>query len=619
MCGIFAILNNQLYGQINGEIKKSFMKGSHRGPEHSILKNVMIKADFGFHRLAINGLNQESNQPLMMNDIILICNGEIYNYKELYKLADIKPETDSDCEVIIHLYLKYGIEQTLELLDGVFAFCLIDYRLTSNTSKMYIARDPYGVRPLYMMKPNGVQMEKNRKKNNKFIFASELKMIYDLYNEEINSTVENKYIIQQFRPGTCSYLEMAHNVSPVWELKYEYYSYHHVAFNSCKVVQSIWKKQKASIYLYEKLQSYLIYSVEKRCSTTDRPIACLLSGGLDSSLIAAIVNEYHIKNNLPTLETYSIGIEGSDDLFYANVVADYLGTKHTQIVLKEQDFLDAIPDVIKDIESYDTTTVRASIGNWLIGKYISEHSAAKVIFNGDGADELMGGYLYVGNAPDSIEYDKECKSLLRDIHTFDVLRSDKCISSHGLEPRTPYLDREWTQFYLSIPLSLRCIVKSNTNIPYIEKRLIRCAFHKDNFLDSRNRQLLPDDILFRQKEAFSDGVSKQNRSLYTIIQEHADNFVQGIIKENDYLKNYKNIEELAIRYPTMKNMNDHLIPTTSEQFMYRYYFEKNYSGLGYILPNFWMPKYTNSNDPSARQLDCYHEKNDYLMDIEQEL
>lgn len=618
MCGIFAILNNSVNNQFDPEIKKSFLKGSHRGPEHSIFKNVMIKADFGFHRLAINGLNPESNQPLIMNDIVLICNGEIYNYKELYKIAKVQPNTDSDCEVIIHLYLKYGIDQTLELLDGVFAFCLIDYRLDSNTSKMYIARDPYGVRPLYIMKPITGQTEKNKKKYNQFIFASELKMIYDLYNEGQNNRVENKYIIQQFQPGTCSYLEMVHNVSPIWELKYEYFPFHHVAFNSCKVVQSIWKKQNASIYLYEKLQTHLIHSVEKRCLTTERPIACLLSGGLDSSLIAAIVNEYHIKNNLPTLETYSIGLEGSDDLFYANVVADYLGTKHTEIVLKEQDFLDAIPHVIKDIESYDTTTVRASIGNWLIGKYISEHSEAKVIFNGDGADELMGGYLYVGNAPDSIEYDRECKSLLKYIHTFDVLRSDKCISSHGLEPRTPYLDREWTQFYLSIPLSLRCTVKKETTIPYIEKRLIRCAFHKDNFLDSRNRQILPDDILFRQKEAFSDGVSKQTRSLYTIIQEHADEFVQKMVTENEYLKNYKTIQELAMRHISMKNINNHLIPTTSEQFMYRYYFEENYSGLGYILPKFWMPKYTNSNDPSARQLDCYHEKNEYLTEVQQE-
>ena len=313
------------------------------------------------------------------------------------------------------------------------------------------------------------------------------------------------------------------------------------------------------------------------------------------------------KNNLPTLETYSIGIEGSDDLSYAKKVADYLGTKHTQIVLKEQDFLNAIPDVIKDIESYDTTTVRASIGNWLIGKYISENSEAKVIFNGDGADELMGGYLYVGNAPDSIEFDKECKSLLKYIHTFDVLRSDKCISSHGLEPRTPYLDREWTQFYLSIPVSLRCIVRKDSKTPYIEKNLVRTAFHKDNFLDSRNRQLLPEDILFRKKEAFSDGVSKQDRSLYTIIQEFANTFIENLIKENNYLKGNKSIKNLTKLHPNMIHTDEHLLPSTSEQYMYRYYFELYYPGLGYILPKFWMPKYSDTNDPSARQLKCYHE------------
>ena len=612
MCGIFAILNGDSNKQLNNDVRQSFMKGKHRGPEFSILKNVMIKADFGFHRLAINGLNEESNQPLIIDDIVLICNGEIYNYKELYRLANIEPETDSDCEVIIHLYLKYGIEQTLELLDGVFAFCLLDYRLTSNTSKMYIARDPYGVRPLYIMKPKDNLSEKLKKKHNLIIAASELKSLNDIYQLEYKDSDENKYVIQQFQPGTYSYLEMVHNVRPSWTTKYEYMPYHHVAFNSCKLVQSIWEKSDTMKYLYEKIQCHLIHSVEKRCSTTDRPIACLLSGGLDSSLIAAIVNEYHIKHNLPTLETYSIGIEGSDDLLYAQKVADYLGTKHTQIVLTEQDFLNAIPNVIKDIESYDTTTVRASIGNWLIGKYISENSEAKVIFNGDGADELMGGYLYVGNAPDSIEFDKECKSLLKYIHTFDVLRSDKCISSHGLEPRTPYLDREWTQFYLSIPLNLRCILRKDSKTSYVEKKLVRTAFHKDNFLDSRNKQLLPDEILFRQKEAFSDGVSKQNRSLYTIIQEFANTFIENLIKENSFLKDCKSIKKLIKLHPNMVHINDHLLPSTREQFMYRYYFELYYPGLGYILPKFWMPKYSNTKDPSARQLECYHEKSNHI-------
>jgi asparagine synthase (glutamine-hydrolysing) len=178
---------------------------------------------------------------------------------------------------------------------------------------------------------------------------------------------------------------------------------------------------------------------------------------LDSSLITALVNQINKQENGPDkkLETYSIGLEGSEDLKYARIVSDYLGTNHTEILLTEQDFIDAIPEVIYTIESYDTTTVRASIGNYLLGKYISKNSDAKVIFNGDGSDELCGGYLYMHKAPNQLEFDYECRRLLNNIYAFDVLRSDKCISSHGLEPRTPFLDRSWVQFYLSIDPKLR--------------------------------------------------------------------------------------------------------------------------------------------------------------------
>ena len=153
--------------------------------------------------------------------------------------------------------------------------------------------------------------------------------------------------------------------------------------------------------------------------------------------------------------TYSIGMAGSDDLKCARVVADHLGSKHTEIVLSADEFWDAIPEVIEAIESYDTTTVRASVGNYLVGKYISENSEAKVVFNGDGSDELTGGYLYMLAAPDSLEFNAECRRLLKDIHAFDVLRSDKSISSHGLEPRTPFLDKSFVATYLNTPLSLR--------------------------------------------------------------------------------------------------------------------------------------------------------------------
>lgn len=196
----------------------------------------------------------------------------------------------------------------------------------------------------------------------------------------------------------------------------------------------------------------LIYAVKKRViGTTDRPVACLLSGGLDSSLIVALVSKFYPGK----LETYSIGMKGSEDLKYAEVVAEYIESNHTSIIVSEEDFLEAIPEVIKAIESYDTTSVRASVGNYLIGKYIAKHSTAKVIFNGDGSDELAGGYLYFHAAPNNIEFDRECKRLLTDIHAFDVLRSDKCISSHGLEPRTPFLDRGWVDYYLSIPTDIR--------------------------------------------------------------------------------------------------------------------------------------------------------------------
>ena len=331
------------------------------------------------------------------------------------------------------------------------------------------------------------------------------------------------------------------------------------------------------------IQKYLMSAVHKRCCTTDRPIACLLSGGLDSSLVAALVNEYHKKNGLPTLETYSIGLENAEDLKYARIVADYLGTKHTEIIVTEVDFLNAIPEVIVDIESYDTTSVRASIGNWLLGKYISANSEAKVIFNGDGSDEVAGGYLYMARAPDALEFDRECRRLINDIYMFDVLRSDKSISSHGLEPRTPFLDREWVQYYFTIPFGMRF----HTGVKRPEKYLIRDAFDGARFSNVDGKPLLPASVLWRRKEAFSDGVSQQSRSLYTIIQEHA----QTTLTATD---------------TTITTTNDYLLPNNAEQFLYRSIFEKHYPGHGKLVPYFWMPKYVKATDASARTLALYN-------------
>ena len=279
------------------------------------------------------------------------------------------------------------------------------------------------------------------------------------------------------------------------------------------------------------------------------------------------------------METYSIGLEGSVDLLYARKVADYLKTNHTEIVVTEQEMFDVIPELIQTIESYDTTTVRASIGNYLLGKYISKHSSAKVIFNGDGSDELCGGYLYMNQCPDEIEFDIETRRLLKDIHLFDVLRSDKSISSNGLEPRTPFLDRGFVNYYLSIPPQYRFHKVLNQ----CEKYLLRLSFSRGIFFNRDGNQILPDEILWRRKEAFSDGVSSQGRSLFEILQEK----ITAMLNQETNVK------------PTYEATIE------TEKYYYKKIFDNFYPNQETILPYFWMPKYTEAKDPSARTLNIY--------------
>ena len=344
------------------------------------------------------------------------------------------------------------------------------------------------------------------------------------------------------------------------------------------------------------IQHYLINAVKKRVLITERPIACLLSGGLDSSLITALVNEEFKKRNVDNgrkLKTYSIGLEGSEDLKYAKMVAMYLGTDHTEVILTEKEFIDAIPEVIGAIESYDTTTVRASIGNYLLGKFISQNSEAKVIFNGDGSDELCGGYIYMHCCPDVIEFDRETRRLLKDIHLYDVLRSDKCISSHGLEPRTPFLDRSWVEYYLSIHPRIRFHASDQLN-KKCEKFLLRTAFSKQMFLDSNDRALLPDSILWRKKEAFSDGVSGLSKSLYQILQDG----IEQIIKIDSGTGSVCDSKCESLSKSQSKNK-------TKEQQYYRSIFDRFYPNADNVVPYLWMPKYVESSDPSARSLKIY--------------
>jgi asparagine synthase (glutamine-hydrolysing) len=596
MCGIFCLLNGDKVQEIF--YKEQFYKGVNRGPEDSKFMNLH-NIFLGFHRLAINGLNEISNQPFTIKNIMLICNGEIYNYNYLYELMNVTPETNSDCEVIIHLYLKYGIEQTLQMLDGVYSFVLYDLRLEDNLDNyIYFARDPYGVRPLYLLK------NKNANYNNNIIAcASELKCLNEIlkkYNNtnnfqylshlEFDYVKENvNYEILQFQPGTYSTYKLSSMACSKWVSIQENKKYVTPSF---PYICNYYNSQMDTTIEHEKYEAniikYLCDAVKKRCLNTERPIACLLSGGLDSSLIAALVNQFY-KMEFgfdKTIETYSIGLKGSEDLKYAKIVSDYIGSKHTEIIVTEKEMFDVIPELIYAIESYDTTTVRASIGNYLIGKYISKNSDAKVIFNGDGSDELCGGYLYMKNCPDCIEFDCETRRLLKNIHLFDVLRSDKCISSHGLEPRTPFLDKTFVNYYLSIPQKLR--FDSNK---IMEKYLLRNSFTIENFQNIYGRQILPNEILWRRKEAFSDGVSSKGRSLYVILQE----IISTVLKLENYYE-----EDIINKYP---------ISTETEKTYYKNIFDCHFPKCENIVPYYWMPRYTNATDPSARTLEIYNNKN----------
>lgn len=516
MCGIFAYISDNIESD-NEEVMCAASQGSNRGPESSTYKYLDDLVYLGFHRLAINGINDDSNQPMTHKHLTLICNGEIYNHNVLSQHYTMK--TQSDCEVILHLYEQYGVD-SFRLLDGEFAFVLYD----SLKKEVIVVRDPYGVRPLYQ----GETMDG-------WMFSSTLKGM--MSNTVMKST------IQQVNPGTYTVYRYKNNGFHK-ELSYAYHSIR-------DMVQLYLTKEEYMRCAYNLLESAII----KRISSSDRPVCCLLSGGLDSSIVCAIATNYY-RSHGKQMHTFSIGLEGSQDLYHASLVANHINSIHHEVVCTEQEFLYALPLVIDEVESYDTTTIRASVGNWLIGQHIKENTDFKVVLNGDGADELMGGYLYFNHAPSVSAFQEECYRLLEHIHYFDVLRSDRCIASHGLEPRTPYLDKDFTQFYLSIPVEYRKTV--------FEKEFIR------ETIDRYNPELLPSKVLWRRKEAFSDGVSG-SKPWYEIIQSGLTHYVPRITER-----------------------------LTHEQAYYKDTFMSKYPDCLHLIPFYWMPRFVFSTDPSAK-------------------
>ena len=536
----------------------------HRGPDNSSFlndcqpeKNYMSL--WGFHRLAINGQTPESNQPFFIKNCRLICNGEIYNFRALIEEFGLENDykSQSDCEVIIHLYKKIGMAETLRRLDGVFGLVLHDYELETT----YIARDPVGVRSLFI---SGYDYTYS----NSMIISSELKAISECYRP----------YAKQFPPGCYAVYNKSDfdNVNTPFLNFYRYYENVSISQNNATgVVKRVYDYptvEDTEENICKNIATLFEEAVVKRLMS-DRKVGALLSGGLDSSSVVAVMCRHMPAKDL---NTYSIGLKGSTDLIWARKVADYLGTNHHEVCLTEEEFLGAIEGTIKQIESYDTTSVRASIPNYLVSKYIYENTDDCVIYCGDMSDEIFGSYRGFMKAQNDTDFKRENERMVRDVCYFDLLRSDKSISGAGLEARVPFADKKFLQYVMSIPPRYKMF-----NDERIEKYIFRKAFSG----------LLPDDILWRRKEAFSDGVSGHERSWFQIIREYIDTKVT-----NEEYEKYKEFTDYTDVYNT---------PYDKESYYYRTIFEKLYPGCEKTIPYFWRHPFCEEKDPSARLLKCY--------------
>lgn len=535
MCGIICVFNNENVQHVN-EIIKAHELLKNRGPDCGSL-TINSKECLGFRRLCVNDTSVNGNQPFQLPNACggvmkLLCNGEIYNHKELaskFKINNL--QSGSDCEVLLRLYQKIGFEAMLEALDGVYAIVITD------SDTVYLARDRIGVRPLYMGWTDDT-------KGDRILAVASVPSALQTFCTNIEQMPASSFIIydkitREMRTG----------------------------FHSLVLYKNLGEISVAEIQA--SIKHLLCDAVCKRLMT-DRPMGCFLSGGIDSSIITSIIANCVGGNNV---RTYAAGMAGATDLKYASIMANFLKTVHTEFIFTPEQAFDALPHVIRDIGSYDVTTVRASVGMWLLAKYVSDNSDDVVIFSGEGSDELLMGYLYFHYAPSPEVAQAESERLVKELCNYDVLRADRCVSSHGIELRVPFLDRKFVDLCLSIDPRLK--MPGSTNRP-IEKRLLRNAF---SGLNNRNDGLwLPDEILWRRKEGFSDGTGSLNRPLSVCFQERICELISGpespIVKEAQY---------------------------------YRQLFDEAYPNFQPVIP-MWMPKWTGATDPSGRALPVFSNK-----------
>ena len=558
MCGICGFVGTKNQSGTIEDKRKHFLELSkrirHRGPDWNGIytdddNNVIICHE----RLSIVGVDHGS-QPIIDNDeYILSVNGEIYNHEALYKTVLHKkyvPNTKSDCEVIIHLYKEFGVD-CVKMLDGIFGFILYD----KVNQKILVSRDPIGVIPLYY----GMTQNKTG-----IMFASEMKCLIDDCDD-----------IQLFPPG--HYLELDNTLADYTNKnKLEFIKYFNPKWDS-----PTYSKHEDIDKLMGDLRSTLIDAVDKRLMT-DVPFGVLLSGGLDSSLIAAITSRL-IKSKPSVwgqnLHSFSIGLKGSPDLKYAKIVADFLGTIHHEFHFTVQEGIDAIEDLIWHLETPDVTTIRASTPMFLLSRLIKS-LGIKMVLSGEGADEILGGYLYFHNAPTDLEFHKECVSRVKGLHNFDCLRANKSTMAWGIEARVPFLDKAFMELAIPIEPSLKLDKRYVGYSVKIEKYILRKAF----IADEQGDPYLPDEILWRQKEQFSDGVGY--------------NWIDGL---KGFIETQITDEEFEVSIKDKSNyMED--IPKNKEELYYRRIYDKLFPERQDII-NRWVPKMDwdgVSYDPSGR-------------------
>ncbi len=522
MCSIFGYCDAVFD---KAAFEKAFFKTKSRGPDDS----RVIELDgglMGFHRLSIMGLTPSGMQPFERNGCYCVCNGELYGFeKERAELIrkGYAFQSDSDCEILLPMYLEYGVD-LFRRLDAEFACVIYDGR----NGEWIAARDPIGIRPLYYgYDPRGA-----------ILFASEPKNLVGLC-EKILPFPPGHY----YKNGVFTrYLDIA---------------------KADKVCTD--DLESACRNIREKL----IAGVEKRL-VADAKVGFLLSGGLDSSLVCAIA----AKKSKTPIKTFAIGMsEDAIDLKYARQVADYIGAEHTEVYMTPKDVIGALEEVIYLLGTFDITTIRASMGMYLVCKAIHEKTDIRVLLTGEISDELFG-YKYTDFAPSAAEFQKEAEKRVRELHMYDVLRADRCISVNSLEARVPFGDLDFVRYVMDLDPEMKI------NRYGKGKYLLRHAFEGLGYL--------PDGILWREKAAFSDAVG------HSMV---------------DDLKAYAETQYSDTEFSVRCAKYDHARPFTKESLLYREIFEKYYPGQAEMIADFWMPnkswKGCDVSDPSARVLSNY--------------